>query len=197
MTFNINGTVSGRGGPGGLASTRRWGVSAGVTAVVLAALLLLAGAQVASAHATVTDVEWDNPSHPTKVVATAEEEIAAIPGTYSLKVFNPSNAEVDLGDTTIDPGDATTMSVSLSPVLTSGVYRIDWATISADDGDEASGSLYLTLSGPVGGSVLLAADSAGGSPLVGWPPLAVAGAIVIGGLASTSLVLSRRRSRAS
>jgi methionine-rich copper-binding protein CopC len=112
---------------------------------VAAVVLILAIVSGASAHAKVTVVEWDNTTNPTKVTATAVEEIAATPGTFSLKVFNSSDVEVDHGDTTIDPNDATKMSVSVNANLPVGIYRVDWATVSAEDGDAANDSLDLPL----------------------------------------------------
>lgn len=161
--------------------------------MLFAALLALSAVQLASAHAEVDEVQWDNASHPTKVNATAVEEIADIPGTYSLKVYDSSDVQVDLGDTTIDPLDATKMSVSVTPGLPPGLYRVDWETVSADDGDEDSGSLDLLLTAPVGGSVtLLSADgTAGDSP---WRlPLLALGAVLLGSIGAGGLALSRRR----
>jgi methionine-rich copper-binding protein CopC/Cu/Zn superoxide dismutase len=110
-----------------------------------ATVIALAAVSLASAHAKVTEVEWDNATNPTKVTATAIEDISSATGTYSLKVYNSSNVQVDKGDTTIDPNDATKMSVSVNAGLPNGVYRVDWATVSAGDGDGASGSLDLPL----------------------------------------------------
>ncbi len=118
------------------------GFSGGVIVAILAAL---AAVTIVSAHAKVTEVAWDNPTNPTKVTATAVEEIADTAGTYSLKVYNSDNVEVDKGDTTIDPTDATMMSVSVNANLPNGVYRVDWATVSAGDGDAANDSLQLGL----------------------------------------------------
>jgi methionine-rich copper-binding protein CopC/Cu/Zn superoxide dismutase len=123
----------------------RWKIAGVGGAAVAAVLVTLALATLASAHAKVTQVEWDNTTNPTKVTATAVEEIANVAGTYSLKVYNSNNVEVDKGDTTIDPNDATKMSVSVNANLPVGIYRVDWATVSADDGDAASDSLDLPL----------------------------------------------------
>jgi hypothetical protein len=131
------------------------------------------------------------------VKATAVEEIADIPGTYSLKVYDASDVEVDLGDTTIDGLDPTMMSASVTPGLAPGLYRVDWATVSADDGDEDSGSLELLLAAPVGGSVtILSADGAAWS--YPWLLAAVlAGAVFAGGLGAARFLRTRRRSGSS
>jgi methionine-rich copper-binding protein CopC len=119
---------------------------AGLAGTSLAAVFLaLVLAHLASAHAKVTVVAWDNPNGPTKLNATATEHISNTPGTYALKVYNSSNAQVDLGDTTIDSVDSTRMRVSVVLGLSAGFYRVDWQTTSADDGHSASGTLYLSL----------------------------------------------------
>jgi len=118
------------------------GLGAGVVIAVVVGFALVS---FASAHAKVTEVEWDNETNPTKVTATAVENIANVAGTFSLKVYNSDNVEVDKGDTTIDPTNAMKMSVSVNANLPTGIYRVDWATVSADDGDAANDSLQLGL----------------------------------------------------
>ena len=115
--------------------------AAAIGAVVLAFTVI----SLASAHATVTTIVWDNPNSPTTLTATALEHISNTPGTYSLKVYNSSNAEVDLGNTTINASDTTKMSVSVTPGLPGGIYHVAWQTLSADDGHAASGTLYISV----------------------------------------------------
>lgn len=59
-------------------------------------------------------------------------------GVSSLKVVDASGARVDLGDTQIDPGDPTKMTVSLRKVLGPGFYLVTWETLSRIDGPSVS-----------------------------------------------------------
>jgi len=122
--------------------TRTAGFGFGVLAGLLITMVLVSSA---SAHAKVTAIAWDNQGSPTKLTATATEHISSSPGTYSLKVYNSSSGEVDLGNTAINPNDTTMMSVSVSSGLPGGIYRADWTTLSADDGHTDSGTLYVGL----------------------------------------------------
>jgi methionine-rich copper-binding protein CopC len=117
-------------------------LTVGILAATILALLVVG---MASAHAKVNAIAWDNPASPTKLNATAVEHISNTPGTYYLRVYNASNVQVDLGDTTINPADSTKMSVSVNAALPSGFYRVDWGTLSADDGHSDSGTLYISL----------------------------------------------------
>jgi methionine-rich copper-binding protein CopC len=111
---------------------------------VLGASLALTG--VVSAHAVITDVEWDNPASPHKVIATSgEDEISSDPGSFYLKVYDVHGTEVDLGDAAVSESNPLQMSVSVPTNLAPGSYRVDWMTTSADDGDEANDSLTLLL----------------------------------------------------
>lgn len=118
-------------------------LTVGAAFVAIGAALL--GVSMALAHAAVTDVAWDNPTNPTQVIGNAQEDIQRVTGTYYLKVYNSANQEVDTGNFTVVDANRKQMTVSVQPNLPAGTYRVDWATVSDDDGDPDSGSLTLEL----------------------------------------------------
>ncbi len=116
-----------------------------IAAAFVAIVAALLGASMALAHAEVTEVAWDNPGNPTRVIGNATEDIRSVTGTYHLKVFNSANQEVDTGNFAVVDANRKQMTVSVQPNLPAGTYRVDWATVSDDDGDADSGSLTLEL----------------------------------------------------
>ena len=120
----------------------------GIVALAAAALLVSRPAAV-SAHAG-----YDH-SEP-----TAGSTLAAAPATVrvwftetvqlsgsSLKVTNAAGQQVDRDDLKLDPGDDDhkILVISLSPNLPAGTYRVEWKTVSADDGDEDEGEFSFTV----------------------------------------------------
>lgn len=88
---------------------------------------------------------------PTKVTVFAAENINPDPTKSNLQVYGPS---VDATDTLISQGNAQVslsnpkeMSINITPNTghTNGVYTVFWKTVSADDGDPASGSFTFTV----------------------------------------------------
>jgi copper resistance protein C len=88
---------------------------------------------------------------PTKVTVFAAENINPDPTKSNLQVYGPG---VDATDTLISQGNAQVplsnpkeMSISITPNAdhTDGVYVVFWKTVSADDGDPASGSFTFTV----------------------------------------------------
>lgn len=126
---------------------RRGTLERALIGLLIATIATFGLVTMVSAHARVTYVRWDDETRPARVLATTQEHVANIPGTYWLRVYDPSNRQVDRGDTTIDPDDSTRMSVSVNEDLASGTYRVDWQTVSLEDGHESSGSLDLYLAG--------------------------------------------------
>ncbi len=155
---------------------------------VLGASLALTG--VAFAHAYISNVEWDNAAHPTKVIATSgEDEISSDPGSFYLKVYNVNGTEVDLGDTTVSDTNPLQMSVSVPADLAPGSYRVDWMTTSAYDGDPASDSSTLLLSQAAAPTPTVApAPPAASAPTTPVTPIAVVAPPATGdaGLAATN-----------
>ena len=57
----------------------------------------------------------------------------------TIKAFNSSGTEVDVGDVRVDPSDPTRMTVSLHTVG-DGVYTVTWKAVSSIDGHQTTGS---------------------------------------------------------
>lgn len=88
---------------------------------------------------------------PTKVTVFTAENINPDPNKSNLQVYGPG---VDATDTLISQGNAQIplsnqkeMSVAITPNAghVNGVYVVFWKTVSADDGDPASGSFTFTV----------------------------------------------------
>jgi methionine-rich copper-binding protein CopC len=119
------------------------------TKVALAAAAMLAVPGVlfvatVSAHATIGSAAWNDTSNPTKVIATSRgDDIRNEAGTYSLQVFDPSGNDITAGKAVVT--GPKTMEVAVSKPTAQGQYRVAWATLSADDGEGASGNVSLQL----------------------------------------------------
>jgi methionine-rich copper-binding protein CopC len=90
---------------------------------------------------------------PTKVTVFTLEDMNPDPAKSNLQVYGPS-ADPSTGSTLISQGDAQIplsdpkqMSINITPVAghTDGIYIVFWKTVSADDGDAASGSFTFTV----------------------------------------------------
>jgi methionine-rich copper-binding protein CopC len=146
---------------------------------------------------------------PTKVTVFALENINPDPTKSNLQVYGPS---ADATDTLISQGNAqvslsnpTQMSIAITPNSghTSGVYIVYWKTVSADDGDAASGTFSFTVN-PAGASAsstpaatshkvttpVSAGGTSSGTPL--WVPIVAALVALLVGL-GVGLGLGRRR----
>lgn len=63
-----------------------------------------------------------------------------VDGTLSsIKVYNTSGTEVDVGDVRVDASDPTRMTVSLH-TIGDGVYTVTWKAVSAIDGHQTTGT---------------------------------------------------------
>lgn len=62
----------------------------------------------------------------------------------TMRVLDANGAQVDLADghVDLDDPDRKVMVVSL-PALPTGVYTVEWGTVSADDGDSETGTFAL------------------------------------------------------
>lgn len=117
-----------------------------MAATFLFAIATLALTSSALAHAPITLVAWDNAANPSRLVATAAEEISNAPSDYYLRVFNPAGARVDRNDALVT-GNNTQITVGVPSGLPSGTYRVEWKTVS-EDGDELTGSLSIAFTAP-------------------------------------------------
>ena len=73
------------------------------------------------------------------------QEMARQAGANDIDVFDPSGKEVTTVSAVIDNANRRKLTVALPPGLPAGKYRVDWKTLSADDGDPATGSLSFTV----------------------------------------------------
>jgi len=81
---------------------------------------------------------------PAAVVITFTEELAA---ASTGTVTDAAGATVSTG-ATIDANDRTRLTIALKPSLPNGVYKVNWHSVSADDGDELDGSFFFGVGVP-------------------------------------------------
>lgn len=124
----------------------RIGVLGGAVAGLAVAL---ATVSVASAHAepesanppiggTVTEV-------PTEVAVVFTQDVVRQGQDSSITVIDAAGANVTSAPSEVDDLDRTIIRVGLQPNLPNGVYTVQWQTVSAADGDTASGSFVFTV----------------------------------------------------
>lgn len=179
-----------------------------LTAVLIASLSGLWAGPVAAlpGHASV----WrSNPaigstiaSAPAQVTVFTLESIR--PQGSSLQVYGPgpeaTNTLISQGPTRFPLSDSRQMGIAITPLSghLSGVYVVFWQTVSADDGDPASGSFTFTVNAgnhATSTSTRSTASAAqgGGSAAVLWFSLGAALLALIAGL-GVGFGLGRRRS---
>ncbi|RIK34240.1 MAG: hypothetical protein DCC52_01205 [Chloroflexi bacterium] len=115
-----------------------------------AIILLMAFSTVAMAHAEMKSctppINGMVDTAPDKIVCTASE--AMDPKGSMLAVFDAMGMQVDKKDSAVDLNDPdrATISVSLaSDMMADGVYTVKWTTLSASDGDQATGEFKFTV----------------------------------------------------
>jgi len=111
-------------------------------ALILAYVALMAPT-LAQAHA-----EYDHsdpatdatlPTAPSTVTVWFTEELVS--QGSSLEVRDAANARVDSGNSrVVDSNPKDSMTIGLRAGLPNGTYTVTWKTVSADDGDEATGA---------------------------------------------------------
>lgn len=161
----------------------------------LAVVLLVAGgrAQPAAAHSVL--VRSDPAANaklpnPPKVVSIYFSEPLEAKFS-SIKVVDPTGAELDEKDSRVDAGDLTHMTLDVKP-LKPGFYTVLWTTVSKIDGHQLLGSYPFIVLNPDGGlpagapAASKAQASAGGTASTGpadvvayW--LAILGAVAVFG----------------
>lgn len=109
---------------------------------ILVVLLVLVTTTTVAAHAGLVKSEPEDgqvlETSPARVTATFSEELDS--ELSKIRVFDDQNNQVDNGDGSVDLNDLDhlTMEVSLPP-LPAGTYRVDWTSVSAEDGDAEEG----------------------------------------------------------
>ena len=148
---------------------------------------------------------------PTKVTVFALESIN--PKGSSLQVYGPGPDATDTlisqGKTQFPLSDSKQMWIAITPTSghVNGVYIVFWQTVSADDGDAASGSFTFTVNTnatssvtptptPTQSSVSTPASTSGSTGTPVWVPIVAALVALLVGL-GVGLGLGRRRPAAS
>jgi copper transport protein len=123
---------------------------------------------------------------PARIVAKFSEGVR--PAGSSMRVTGPDGARADNADSAVDTTDATrtTMTVSLRSGLGNGTYVVNWTTVSADDGETATGAFSFSIGAP---SLNAALPRTGAGPGRGLALPAAAGGLL---LAAAGGALRRR-----
>ncbi len=121
----------------------RW-VGVAVIVAVIAAL----PASVAFAHAEPASVKPGDgavlTTAPTTYEITMSQEMARQTGANDILVVDASGKQVTAVAAVIDNADRRKLSVPLPSNLAPGAYTVTWKTLSAEDGDTATGVLTFT-----------------------------------------------------
>ena len=128
--------------------------------------LLIVG--IAFAHSEPTNVKPGQDAvltmAPAEVVLLMSQEMARQAGANDIVVQDSNGAEVTKQPAAIDSANRKKLSVPLPAGLAPGTYTVRWRTLSADDGDPASGnySFKFDPSGtPIAGKEIVRADLLG------------------------------------
>ncbi|GIW17668.1 MAG: hypothetical protein KatS3mg064_0825 [Tepidiforma sp.] len=151
-----------------------------LAAALFAGLLGLVWATAAFAHAEPSRARPGDGAvlnePPTDVVLVMTQEMARQAGANDIKVFDAAGNEVTREPAVIDPNDRRRLSVALPAGLAPGDYVVRWTTLSAEDGDTASGELrfrYDPAAAPNPGREVLQESLLGGGPTQAPPAAAV------------------------
>ena len=133
-----------------------------MTALVAASVLV--APPPASAHA---DYERSSPAAgaavaeaPPRLEVWFTQELFRREGANALEVTDADGASVVEGESAVDDGDRTLMSIALRPDLEAGTYTVAWRSLSAIDGDEAEGTFTFTIDPSVPSPTLQTATAA-------------------------------------
>lgn len=188
-----------------------------VSALMVALCLGLLSVAAALAHAEPAKVKPGQDAvlnaAPTEIVIEMSQELARQAGANDIVVQDAAGKEVTTQPAAIDNANRRKLSVPLPAGLAPGAYTVRWRTLSADDGDTASGNYsfkidpaatpsagkevvredLLGVQTPAGGEAPKASASNGGAGGTSWVLVsAVAiGMFVLG--AGTSFLLVQKR----
>ncbi|GIW13032.1 MAG: hypothetical protein KatS3mg062_0471 [Tepidiforma sp.] len=82
---------------------------------------------------------------PAEVVLVMTQEMARQAGANAIDVFDGAGNEVTVEEAQVDPVDRRRLTVRLPSSLPPGAYVVKWRTLSADDGDTATGELRFVI----------------------------------------------------
>ena len=159
--------------------------------LLLVAFVLIPGH--ASAHANLAESDpaansvLETP--PSEVTIRFTEPLEA--ALSEIRVLDSRGKQVDLGDSALDSGDPTVMSVSLG-LLDNGTYTVAWSNVSTVDGHRVRGAFLFSVGEPLSVSVSAPLDDqpllqSPAEPFVRWLVL-VSGLALVGVLAFRLLV---------
>lgn len=175
-------------------------------------LWLVAAALVATSHAHTplpasahADYERSNPPAngvinraPARLDVWFTQELFRRAGANTLTVTGPAGDRVDSGDTALDDADRKHLSLGLKPNLPDGVYAVAWASLSAVDGDNASGAFTFRIdsaaasptpaASPVPATFNSPTTTGGAFPLPLWSLIAAAAILLSGAIASWAIL---------
>jgi methionine-rich copper-binding protein CopC len=158
-----------------------------ILSIIIGAAAALLSVQVAAAHAEFVTA---TPA-PGSVVATVPDRVTitfseSLDRGTQITVTGPTGAAASTGDTT---RNGNTASVALQPAG-NGVYTVTWTSVSAEDGDQASGSFQFGVGTP--GTVFPRAGTGmTAARVAAWWPAAAA----LAGLLLGAALLRRRAGR--
>lgn len=121
-----------------------------ILALVGSALLLLAFASVAFAHAQIISCTPEIGSTVAKVpdTLTCKAAEAMDAKASSLAVFDSGGMQVDKGNSAVDLNDPDRVTISVSldtSMVKDGLYTVKWKTVSSADGDAADGEFQFAV----------------------------------------------------
>ncbi len=81
---------------------------------------------------------------PAEIVLVMSQDMFSREGANDIDVLDSAGKEVTTVAAVIDRNDRKRLSVVMPSTLGTGKYTVNWKTLSADDGDDAKGSLTFT-----------------------------------------------------
>ena len=81
---------------------------------------------------------------PAEIVIVMSQDMFSREGANDIDVLDASGKEVTTVAAVVDRNDRKRLSVAMPSTLAPGKYTVNWKTLSADDGDDADGSISFT-----------------------------------------------------
>jgi methionine-rich copper-binding protein CopC len=82
---------------------------------------------------------------PSTIAISMSQEMFLREGANDIDVFDSAGREVTSVAAVVDRSDRRKLTVVIVQALEPGTYRVEWKTLSAEDGDAANGTLSFTL----------------------------------------------------
>ena len=162
---------------------RKWAL----LALPLAAALFLLSVAAAEAHAAYLRSEPGNGAvvrtEPGSVEIWFTQDLFRRQGENWIRVFGPDGGSAHDSETQIDDDDRRHMWVELQSPLAPGEYRVEWRSLSSEDGDDDEGEFVFTLdpeaqvtSTPMLGETDVPTTSPAATDIADEPPTPIHGA---------------------